>query len=461
MRKLSVFVVFCFSCFVATNAATLIGPITGGERGTPFSAVDVAELGYVTNEFFIEGVASTYELVEGTHSADGRWTAKRSDTTAPFKTRMLVVRPRESEQFNGTVIVFWLNVTAGFELGSAAGEALRGYAWVGVSAQKVGIDGFPQDPQGLKTWDPTRYGSLVHPGDAYSYSIFTHVAQSLSPDRDKSSLDPMGGLKVERLIAVGASQSAMRLRTYINGVHHVENVFDGYIPFIDFGRVFPFAQEMSGERRGSTRASIRDDLDVPTIVVNSETEVPSYYGVREEDTDRFRYWEVAGTSHVSVPRPEDTASGANWLAYTPVYNAAIRHLHLWIKDGVAPPKMPRIEVNPDAQIPEVVRDADGNAVGGIRLPDLEVPSAAHSGFGTPQEGTRFGFLYGRADDFDQQKLSTLYADSAAYLAAWNTALTRSVEQGMVLAEDASGMQEQASQWATRLDEADAQVPSDE
>ena len=353
MSKLAWLLGVCVSCWI-TNAATITGPITGGERGTPFSAVDVSELGYVTEEFFVEGIANTYRLTEGTHTPDGKWSSERSDTTTPFKTRMLVVRPSESDRFNGTVIVFWQNVTAGFELGSAAGEALRGYAWVGVSAQKVGIDGFPQDPQGLKTWDPARYGSLVHPGDAYSYSIFTQVAQALSPDRDRSSIDPLGGLAVERLIAVGASQSAMRLRTYINGVHHVENVFDGYIPFIDFGRVFPFAREMSGEQSRSSRASIRADLDVPTIVVNSETEVPSYYGVREEDSDRFRYWEVAGTSHVSVARPDEPGSGGNWLSYSPVYNAAIRHLHVWIKDGIAPPMMPRIEVNPDSQIPEVV-----------------------------------------------------------------------------------------------------------
>lgn len=460
MRKVTLFFGFCISCVIAANAATVSGPITGGERGTPFSAVDVSELGYVSEEFFLEGVASAYELVEGTHTPDGKWTSKRSDKTAPFKTRMLVVRPSESDSFNGTVIVFWLNVTAGFELGSASGEALRGYAWVGVSAQKIGIDGFPQDPQGLKTWDPVRYGSLVHPGDAYSYSIFTQAARVLSPDQDKSSLDPMGGLDVKRLIAVGASQSAMRLRTYINGVHHVENVFDGYIPFIDFGRVFPFAEELRGERRGSTRASIRDDLDVPTIVVNSETEVPSYFGVREDDTDQFRYWEVAGTSHVSVPRPEEAGSGANWLSYTPVYNAAIRHLHVWISDGSAPPKMPRIKVDPEPQIPEVVRDAHGNAVGGIRLPDLEVPSASHSGFGIRQEGTRFGFLYGRADDFDEERLSVLYPDAAAYLTAWNAALSRSVEQGMVLADDATTMREQAAQWATRLDGAQAQRTSE-
>ena len=450
MQKLGLCFGLCVGCWFAISAATVTGPITGGERGTPFSAVDVTDQGYVTEEFFIEGEANAYELIDGSHTSDGIWKSKRSDKTAVFKKRMLVVRPSDTERFNGTVIAFWQNVTAGYELGNAAGEALRGYAWVGVSAQKIGIDGFPQDPQGLKSWDSERYGTLVHPGDAYSYSMFTQVAQSIGSERDKSVLDPMGGLDVERVIAIGASQSAMRLRTYINGVHQIEQVFDGYIPFIDFGRVYPFATELAGGRRGATRASIRSDLDVPVIVVNSETEVPSYHGVREQDSDRFRYWEVAGSSHVSVPRPADPGTGANWLSYSPVYNAAIRHLHHWIKDGTEPPKMPRIETNAGSPTAEVVRDAHGNAMSGIRLPDVEVPTASHSGFGVRQEGTRFGFLYGVAEDFDDEKLASLYPDREAYLTAWNKALDRSIEQGMVLNEDASGMRDQAASWAMRL-----------
>ena len=443
--------------FVAAFAATpspapLSGPITGGERGTPFNAVNVADRGYLTEEYFLEGEATAYELVDGTHSADGQWRTRASADKAEFKTRMLVVRPEDPSAFNGTVVVFWLNVTAGFELGSAGGEALRGYAWVGVSAQKVGVHGFPQSPGGLKAWDPKRYGSLEHPGDAYSYDIFTQVATAIGPERDAQGLDPMGGLEVERLIAAGASQSAARLRTYINGVQPLEGAFDGFIPYIDFGSIVPFASERGGGRRGRSLASIRADLDVPVIVVNSETELPSYYTVREPDSDRFRLWEVPGTSHVSVVRPaERTVDGSNWLAYTPVYEAAIRHLHRWIRDGVEPPSMPRVEMKAGDERPEVVRDEHGNGVGGIRLPDLEAPTASHSGFGTQREGTRFGFLYGAATDFDSEQLAALYPESKHYLDAWNAALDRVVEQGMILPEDAPAMRERAAAWAARLD----------
>ena len=99
MSKLALLVGLCISCCV-TNAATITGPTTGGERGAPFSAVEVSELGYVSEEFFIEGVANAYELVEGAHTPDGKWSSRRSDKTAPFKTRMLVVRPSESDRLS-------------------------------------------------------------------------------------------------------------------------------------------------------------------------------------------------------------------------------------------------------------------------------------------------------------------------------------------------------------------------
>ena len=435
----------------SVNAGSVSGPITGGERGAPFAAVDVADQGYVTAEYFLEGEATEVELADGGHGEDGQWNTRPAAAKADYRTRMLVVRPEDAAAFNGTVIVFWLNVTAGFELGSASSEALRGYAWVGVSAQQVGIDGFAENPAGLKAWDPTRYGSLVHPGDAYSYDIFTQAARAVAPARDLQGVDPMNGLGVERLIAAGASQSAGRLRTYINGVHPLVGVLDGFLPFIDFGRIVPFASDRDGVRSRSG-AAIRADLDVPVIVVNSETELTSYYPVREPDSAGFRLWEVPGTSHVSVPRPvEPSVGGSNWLSYSPVYNAAIRHLHHWIKDGVEPPKMPRVEMVTGAPGPEVVRDEHGNALGGIRLPDLEVPTAAHSGFGTQREGSRFAFLYGNATDFDGKQLAALYPSSSHYVDAWNAALDRLIEQGMVLPEDAPAMRAQAVAWAARLD----------
>lgn len=436
---------------------TVSGPITGGERGAPFSlpTLDLAERGYVAEEFFLAGSASEYRLVEGSErSADGRWKAERATETVPYRTRILVVRPADPGDFNGTVIAHWQNVTAGYELGSVTDdEYLRGYAWVGVSAQAVGINGFEgPEAAGLKQWDPERYGSLNHPGDTYSYDIFTQAGRAVGPDRPKSAIDPMGGLDVQRVVAAGASQSAGRLRAYINGVHPIEKVFDGFIPYIDFASATSFEAPAGGaRRRGRSPVKIREDLDVPVFVVNSETETMAYYGARQADTDTFRFWEVPGTSHVNVTRTgAGTSAGLdspNWLSYRPVYDAAVRHMHVWLTQGTAPPVMPPIEVADGA----IQRDERGNALGGIRLPAFAVPSAEHRGRGTAiAGGNRFAFLYGYARDFTAEELAGLYPDRGVFLSKYDMALEKSVQSGVVLEEDAPRLREAAEKWAAKL-----------
>ncbi len=106
--------------------------------------------------------------------------------TAPFTTRLVVVRPEDPAAFNGTVIVLWNNVSAGYENfgGGDSPEVFEnGYAYVAVSAQRVGIHGAPDNPQGLHAWDPERYRSLSITSDDYSFDIFTQAANLVAPDR--------------------------------------------------------------------------------------------------------------------------------------------------------------------------------------------------------------------------------------------------------------------------------------
>ena len=447
--------------YAHANAVEVTGPITAGSNGGPFAAptLDVATRGYVVEEYFLAGQASAYRTAEGSEqTADGMWVTERESASKPYKTRILVVRPAADDDFNGTVIVHWQNVTAGYELGTVTdSEYLRGYAWVGVSAQIVGVNGFPgPDAAGLKQWDDERYGSLVHPGDAYSFDIFSQAGKVVSADRLQRKNDPMGGLAVRRLVAAGASQSASRLRTYINGVHAHAQVFDGYIPYIDFASGINLAADKRGERRRDRLpTSIRSDLEVPVFVVNSETETQAYAAAQQVNTDRYRFWEVAGTSHVSVPRGAPAVAGLdspNWLSYTPVYDAAIRHMHAWLTTGTLPPIMPLIATTQDADGQAVVqRDPHGNAMGGIRLPDITVPTARHSGLGTRVEGgNRFAFLYGNATDFNDVELAALYPQREIYTAKYAAALNQSIDAGVVLPEDAVKLQAAATLWSKRL-----------
>ena len=73
------------------------------------SNFDLAPPGYATNEFFVSGTASSYKLVDAP-TPDGHWNAVAAET-APYATRIVVVRPTDLKKFNGTVVVEWLNVS--------------------------------------------------------------------------------------------------------------------------------------------------------------------------------------------------------------------------------------------------------------------------------------------------------------------------------------------------------------
>src|SRR4051794_5559258 len=194
------------------------GPVTGGDHGWAFGRplFDLAERGYVEEEFFLSGEATTYRPVAGAEfGRDGLWAAEPKGAL-PFTTRLLVYRPADPARFNGTAVVCWNNVTAGYELfhGESPEILEGGYAFVGATVQRVGVHGFPQNPQGLAAWDPQRYGELSIPSDEGSYDIYAQVGRAVGTDRDRSGIDPLGGLDVKNVIALGASQSAGRLATY-------------------------------------------------------------------------------------------------------------------------------------------------------------------------------------------------------------------------------------------------------
>ena len=191
---------------------------------------DLAVLGYTETEYALEGAATSYEL-QGERGLDGRWDVTPGPE-APFRTRFVVRRPSDPARFSGTVVVEWHNVSAGIDAAPDWGffhrhVAAEGHAWVGVSAQKVGIDGggFVEGIH-LKLLAPERYGELEHPGDAWSFDMFSQVGALL---RLPAAENPLGaGLVAEHVLAAGESQSAACLVTYINAIDHHARVFDGF-----------------------------------------------------------------------------------------------------------------------------------------------------------------------------------------------------------------------------------------
>ena len=439
---------------------TITGPVTGGVHGRPFGRplVDLDAYGYVEEEHLLEGEAQRYRLL-GRMTQDGRWEAEPVGG-APFRTRVVVYRPAEPAHFNGTVMVSWNNVTAGYDLfGGESPEMLEGgYAFVGVTTQKAGIEGLEPLRQGLRDWDPERYGTLSHPGDDYSFDIFTQAAVAA---RDEL----LGGLDVRHLIAMGGSQSAGRLATYINAVHAHARVFDAFLPTIWFGAgtslevgdavVNITTPQPTVDRRQLLRGAhqIRDDQGVKIFVVNSELEAIPCFDVRQPDSDTFRYWEAAGTCHVSaqsmavrVPKYQrdfgsdlPVAAGMNRIPLMPLYDSALHHLRRWLTDGTPPPEQPKIDFAGDP--PEIVRDEHGIATGGLRLPQVEVPIARNSAI--PLGDDIYSLLYGSCQPFPVEQVRAMYGDRETYLARFEEAARAAEKAGVLLPRDVSALIDEA------------------
>jgi Alpha/beta hydrolase domain len=439
------------------SSPRVTGPVAGGARGLPFPPMPTRladEFGYIEEEFFIVGEATAYEP-EGTWDEDGEWAA-RPTSTAPYETRILVRRP-EAGAFNGTVVVEWLNVTTGLDLDNefrfAHEELLReGYAWVGASAQQVGIEGgdgvFPGYPGleeilALKEWDPERYRELDHPGDDYSYDIFSQVAQAI---RRPDGVDPLEGLAVQQVIAAGQSQSAAWLVTYVNAVHSIADIYDGFMIHSRFGWALPLAQDAADTNPAVAR--IRIDLSDPVMQFQTETDVflfGGFHPARQPDTEHVRTWEVAGTAHLdqtlvdigteSVREWDDsydrglTGCRANDGPHAVVLQAAWAALTEWVGGGEPPPTAQPLEIRDDA----LARDQHGHALGGVRTPAVDAPISTLTGEDDcVRSGTPLDSLYGSATPFDQATLRSLYPTHRDYIDAVTSATQVAVDAGFLL-----------------------------
>jgi len=438
----------------ASVASPSVTPETGG-GGVPlvpgFTSFDPAVVGYRESEVFLSGTASAYAMTAPVHN-DGKYRAVAT-STAPYTTRAVVMRPINRRRFNGTVVVEWLNVSGGADAGPdwmlGHNELVReGFVWVGVSAQKVGVDA-------LESADPTkgdavRYANLSHPGDDYSYDIFSQAGQAI---RDNARTI-LGGLKPKKIIAVGESQSAIRLVTYIDSVHPLVHVYNGFLVH---------------SRAGG--APIRDDVGVPVLVLQTETDVSfSNATARQPDTHTYRLWEVAGTSHfdfygLSIG-PKDTGNGhsaaamlasmqhptnqpnANFTCSSPintgpahyVLDAAFYRMNRWVAKGVVPPVAPRLRTTGVSPV-VFATDANGNALGGIRTPAVDAPVATLSG--RAKGGASFCFLFGSTVPFTPAQMEALYPNHRTFVSAWVQATKSARAAGFLVDADAKELESAA------------------
>jgi hypothetical protein len=439
---------------------TVTGPISGGTPDVPVNAMPTQferQYGYSEREYFFSGTATAYKPV-GTWGQDGKWTVAPT-TKAAYKSRMVVRTPTDPKNFNGTVVVEWLNETAGRDsdpdFGFAHLELLRaGFAYVGLSAQALGITGqggfkipIPgYNPVSLRVQNPTRYGSLSHPGDDYSYDIFSQAAQAIW--RPKGS-NPLGTLHPQRLIATGESQSASRMVTYVNAIAPIADLYSGFMIH---------SRGNNGTAINATSpavAHIRTDISSPVMTLETETDLfgLGFYAARQPDNPFLRTWEMAGTSHADQSTLDyGIASGHVWSPgekapdftslcgrinngpESALVSAAFATLNTWVAVGVPPAPAPPFKIAGG----KIARDARGNALGGIRTPAVDVPISTLDGTLAPGKSVICS-LFGSVTPFDAATLKSLYPTHTDYVMKVKASAALAVTRRFVLPTDAATM----------------------
>jgi hypothetical protein len=442
-------------------------PVTASSRPFGSRADQIAAAGFVEREYLQAGEANVYA-----HDAEGYATVR--DNNVKYVTRFIVRMPAEPARFSGTVWLELLNPTARYDqdvFGALSIEHYlrRGDIYVGLMVKPVSARTIAANYDLKNT--PKRYQSLsfpnprpdlcVPPGngttsfkdseDGLAWDIVSQAGAVL-----RSPAGPLAGYRVQRIFASGYSQTANHLVTYINAVLPTVRtpsgapLFDGYLLGARTGNWTPINQCAQVFPREAPQQLLRD-AGVPVLNVNTETDVPGTTAARRADDARFRLWEVAGAGHSNqdsrsrttadrdfkdTPFPALVITCVNKITTFPsryALNAAQGALDRWVRDGRAPFSAERVKFENNT----IARDANGNALGGLRLPSIEVPLAEYQGSNRfAGQGANFCFLVGSEIAFSDDKLKALYPTPDSYLQKLSQAAQAAVGRGILEKEDA-------------------------
>lgn len=443
---------------------------------------------YVEEEYLVSGTATLFNYANNPPLGPTDITPIQSDV--PYTTRMVVRRPTKHGRFNGTVVVEWWNSTAGFDTApvwdtSAEYFADQGITYVGVTNSTTSL-GFLAGGCSLFGFLPptcgTRYATLSLPENGLAFEMMSQIANLLKTGAAGSPLPAKFG--VERLYHAGQSQQGGSVITYASAFHF--NANDGYFVqqagsarSINFGPrcgepgspAFPACTP----RLQDPDNRVRTDLPVPVVHAISETDIEVLnigVGARQPDTPTFRYYEIAGGSHLTVHegvelvpagifgpdalRLEDlcefeinsTADGPVFVSY--VFNALWENLEDQVDRGIAPPAGLQMDVVNGV----VQRDAFGNGLGGIRPPSITVPVATYTP-GNQADPNLPGILLGignlacrlasSVSPLDSATLNGLYPNHGSYVRQVAQAANQARSDGFLLNKDRSKIVLAASQ----------------
>lgn len=426
------------------------------------AGADLTGRDYVEEEFLAEGDASAWAITERPGEPTPLGDPRR------FVTRVLVRRPRDPERASGTAHLEPLHPMQEEALTwSAAGAAFTraGDAWVGVSV-------YAHMAQFLREIDPVRYADIDIPVPGLEWDIFGGVARAL-----RAGAVP--GLRVERALLSGWSATGTFVRLFLREGfdRRHEGAIDGGAIFISSGGAgdagYPaLSPDTPAPALDDPRRTVRD-IGIPVIEVLTECESETHEHQVRDDSDApgdpYRLYQVAGTGHIeawskgrlandtqlaevdrSIPRvpivERDSDSRLDLVA-----RAILTRLDDWVAGRRVPPTQPRFGYD-GPQLDDggrgLARDADGNALGGVRTPWIEAPLGRYFPHGTVApdapalpswmpfaDPARGAWLRAITDPFPRERVLERFGSEEEYVAAF-TAATRSLaDAGLLLDAD--------------------------
>jgi len=309
--------------------------------------------------------------------------------------------------------------------------------------------------------------------------------------------NPIAG-KISRVLATGKSQDGRFLKTFLlNGFNQVDGrrVFDGMHVFVSGAGLLPILRSGTGPNSSADGAPSFADPEFPGVhdgiltigeivaEVQARGEIPpkmmllnstvDYSSLRASlgrtggkgTTDlplpsNVRMYDVAGASHATVVKAEGCNLTPGRLDWAPVARATLSRLDQWVAGNAAPPDtllMPLQPAKGDASVlqapkylPDAViqvpqHDADGNPIGGVRLPDIAVPLGVHALQNEPLQNFTCSLIgayqpFAKTRDAATDKRPSLaerYKNQSDYVNRVRVAAREVLALGFLLPEDAA------------------------
>ena len=120
--------------------------------------------------------------------------------------------------------------------------------------------------------------------------------------------------------------------------------------------------------------------------------------------------------------------GTHWAL-----DAAIYWLNRWVVTGAPPPRVSLLATSHASPVVYKL-DANGNARGGVRTPQVDVPIAV---LGSQGNSGGFCFLFGSTVPYNSAQLAGLYQTHGQFVSAWARAIHRDQAEGFILARRCS------------------------